>query len=52
MTFHAKLELVQNHCVLGSMKQMDFLKFMMELDVQYYLIMAGLKKFVIGLEIL
>ena len=33
MTFHAKLLWVQNHYVLGSMKYMKLLKFMMELDI-------------------
>ena len=27
MTFHAKLQRVQNHCVLGSIKDMDLLGF-------------------------
>ena len=33
MIFHAKLLWLQNHCVLGSMKLKDVLKFMMELDI-------------------
>ena len=30
---HTKLWLILNLCVLGSMKQMDLLEFMMELDI-------------------
>ena len=33
VTFYAKLLWVQNHCVLGSIKSMNSLKFMMELDL-------------------
>ena len=33
MTFHAKLQKAQNHCVLKLRKWMDFLKPIMELDV-------------------
>ena len=33
MTFHAKLQQVQNHCVLGSIKWMDFLKLIIKLDI-------------------
>ena len=33
MTFHIKLLRTQNHCVFGSIKLMDFLKFIMELDI-------------------
>ena len=32
MTFRTKHLWVQNHCVLGLIKKMDLLKFMMELD--------------------
>ena len=32
MTFHTKLLWFQNHCVLGLVKLMDLVKFMMELD--------------------
>ena len=35
MIFLIKLQGVQNHCVLGTVRQMDLLKFLMELDVQY-----------------
>ena len=28
MTFHTKLQLVQNDCILGSIKYMDLLAFM------------------------
>ena len=41
-----------NHCVLGSIKQIDLLKFMMELDIQYYWFIVGMMKFVIVLNIL
>ena len=30
MTFHIKCLWLQNHCVLGSMKEMDLLKFGMQ----------------------
>ena len=34
MTFHTKLQRVQNHCVLGSIKYMDLLGFVMvNLDI-------------------
>ena len=33
MTFHTKLQQVQNHCVLGTIK--DLSKAMMKLDIQY-----------------
>ena len=34
MTFQRKLQRVQNHCVLGLMKQMDLLGFVvMNLDI-------------------
>ena len=43
MTFHTKLEWVQNHCLFRTTKEMDSLKFKMELDIQYYyLIMVSL----------
>ena len=47
MKFHAKLLSVQYYCVLGSMKQVDLLKFMMRLDIQYYLVVGGKIKFAI-----
>ena len=37
MTFHRKLCLVQKHCELDLMKQMDLLKFMIGLVIQFYL---------------
>ena len=43
---------MQNHCVLGAIKQTALLKFMMELDISYFLIMGSLIKFVIKLNIL
>ena len=36
MTFHVKLRLVQKHFLLGSIKLMDLLEFMMGLDIQYH----------------
>ena len=51
MTFHAKNVWVQHHYLLGSMKQMDLLKFMMKLDIQYYLVIVGMIKLVIDLNI-
>ena len=34
MTFHTKPQQVQNHCLLGSIKQMDFLGFVVvNLDI-------------------
>ena len=33
MTFHTKILLVQNQCVLGLATWMDLLEFMMELDI-------------------
>ena len=41
MTFHTKILWVQNHSVLGSMKQIDILKFMMELDILFGLGLFG-----------
>ena len=45
-------KLYQENNVLGSIKQTDLLKFIIKLDIQYYLIMGGLIKFVIRLNIL
>ena len=47
-----KTLLVQNHCVLGSTKQIDLLEFMMELDIQYYSDLEDIIPFSIGLDIL
>ena len=33
MTFHTKRQRVQNHSVLGSIKYMDLLKFIIKLDL-------------------
>ena len=33
MTFHKDFCLEQNHCVLGSIKYMDLLEFIRELDI-------------------
>ena len=43
---------MQNHCVSGTIKQMDLLKFMMKVNLDYYLIVVGVIKFVIGLDVL
>ena len=45
MTFHTKLLWIQTCCAFGWIKQMDLLKFMMELDIQYYYVIAGMMKF-------
>ena len=34
MTFHTKILWVQSYCVLGSIKQMVLLRFMIELEFQ------------------
>ena len=44
--------LVQNHCVIGLIKQMYLLEFMMGLDIQYYLALKNLMAFAIELDIL
>ena len=43
MAFHTKRQRVQNHCVLGMIKQMDLLKFLTKLDIQYYLMNGVIK---------
>ena len=53
MTFHTKVQRTQNHCVLGLIKQVDLLRFMMiNFDIYYYLILNCLIQFVIRLNIL
>ena len=52
MKYLAKLLQVQNHGILGSIKQIDLLKFMMELDIQYNMVLEVMTQFVIGLDIL
>ena len=47
----AKLD-TKNHYVLGSIKKMDLLKFMMKLDIYYYLTLKDTIQFLIGLIIL
>ena len=49
--FPYKTLFVQNHCVLACIKQMDLLEFMMDLDIQYYLVLKNLS-FAIRLHIL
>ena len=48
----AKLLQVQNHGIFGSIKQIDLLKFMMELDISYNMVLEVMTQFVIGLDIL
>ena len=38
-------------CVFSLIKQIDLLKCLMELDIQYYLIMGDMTKFVISYQI-
>ena len=52
MTFHIKLQLVQNLCVLDSIKQMDLLEFIMELDIKYYQALKKMMLFTTELDIL
>ena len=52
MTFHTKLLWIKNNGVLCSMQQMDLSEFMIELDIQYYLIKSGVIKFEIRLNVL
>ena len=52
MTFHTKLQQEQNHCVLGSIKKVNLLGFVvLNSHVKYYLIMDCLIKFAIRLNI-
>ena len=51
MTFQTKLQQVQNQWVLGTIKWIDLLKFIIKLDIWYYLT-SGVIKFAIGLNIL
>ena len=52
MTFHTKLQQEQNHCVLGSIKKVHLLGFVvLNSHVKYYLIMDCLIKFAIRLNI-
>ena len=50
MRFHTKPQGIQNHYLTGSLKQMDLLKPVMDLNVSHYFIMVGLIKFVIGIN--
>ena len=52
MTFPTKLWLGRNHCVLGSIKEMGILEFMMGLDIKYYLTLKNTIPFTTGLDIL
>ena len=52
MTFHTKRQRVQKHSVLGSIKYTDLLKFIIKLDLQYYLIIDIVIKLMIRLIIL
>ena len=51
MTFQTKLQQVQNHWVLGTIKWMVLSKFIIKLDIWSYL-MSGVIKLAIGLNIL
>ena len=48
----SKLLLVEKHYVLGSIKHMELLKFIMELDIWNYLVLAFIMEFMVGLMIL
>ena len=50
MTFHTKLCLVQNLCVLYLIKLMGFLEIKMELNIWHYLALKNMMPFMIGLE--
>ena len=52
MTFHTKLCLVQNLCVLYLIKLMGFLEIKMELNIWHYLALKNMMPFMIGLDIL
>ena len=52
MTFHKKLLQVENHCVLDLINQIDLLKIVMELDIQYYLTLKDMMQFMMELDIL
>ena len=52
MTFHTKLCLVQNLCVLYLKKLMGFLEIKMELNIWHYLALKNMMPFMIGLDIL
>ena len=50
ITFHTKLCLIQNHCALDSIKQMELLDFTEGLDIQYYLVLKNMMQFTIELD--
>ena len=53
MMLHAKLLTVQSLYILVLLKQMDILKYLMELNIQYYFIlMKNVREFLIELDIL
>ena len=44
--------MVQNICELGSIKQMYLLKFMMDLNIEHYLVLKNMMLFTAELDIL
>ena len=52
MTFHTKLCLVQNLCVLYLIKLMGFLEIKMEPNIWHDLALKNMMQFMIGLDIL
>ena len=52
MKFHTKLWSVLNISVLGSIKLMDLLEFIVELNIYYYLEIKNMISSTIGLDIL
>ena len=47
-----KTLMVQNICELGSIKQMYLLKFMMDLNIEHYLVLKNMMLFTAELDIL
>ena len=47
-----KFKRVQNHCVLGSIKWIDLLKFIIKLEIYNYLMLVIVKEFVVRLNTL
>ena len=51
ITFHTKVEMILSLNILDSIKQMDLLELMIEIDIQYYLEVKNMIKFTTGLDI-
>ena len=51
ITFHTKVEMILSLNILDSIKQMDLLELMIEIDSQYYLEVKNMIKFTTGLDI-